>query len=57
MNRNGIWVIVVILAVLLVLFATDTLSLDCDAGESNFSESLEDAGEDIEDAVDELGGN
>lgn len=56
MRRNGSWLIVAILAILLLLFATDTIDVECNSQEADVPEALEEAGENVEDAVDELTG-
>ena len=54
MRKNAQWTLIVVLAVVITLLATDTVSVQCNAKEDGFIESVEDAGEDLEDAAREL---
>ena len=54
MNKNGPWIIVVILLVVVALLATGTVSMSCDSNEVDIPEAIEEAGDNIEDAAEEL---
>lgn len=57
MRRNSLWLIVVVLLVVVILLATDTLEISCDSNKLDVPGALENAGEDIKDAAEELTGN
>jgi hypothetical protein len=54
MRKNAPWLVVVALCVLIVLMATDTVTIKCDSDELDVPEAVEDAGENVEDAAEEL---
>ena len=54
MKKSGLWLVVLVLLAVVVLLITDTLSVRCDSEELDVPEAIEDAGDDIEDAVEEL---
>lgn len=54
MQRGGITALGLIAVVLLILLATDTLTIKCDSEELDIPESIEDASEEIKDAAEEL---
>lgn len=57
MKKNSLWLIVIGLVVVVVLLVTDTLSIKCDSDELDVPEAIEDAGDDIEDAAEEITNN
>lgn len=54
MRRNGALLLVVALVILVVLLATDTLSIRCDTDDITVPEAIEEAGDNLEDAAEEL---
>ena len=54
MRRNGLLLLVIVLVIVVALLATGTMSIRCNSNEPSMPESIEEAGDRIKDAAEEL---
>lgn len=57
MSRNALGIVILALVALVILMATDVVSLSCDTNDDSIPEAIDDAADNVEDAAEELGGN
>ena len=54
MKKSGPWMIVAGMLVVVVLLATNTLNISCDSRDAAIPEAIDDFGDNLEDAAEEL---